>query len=874
MDDFNTGHVETSREICPSGYKWLVTFIELPGDVSSMEIDTSTLVTAGTVNDWIVEEVKGSSASGRNEVQEVTLSGTSLSGFFRLNIAGNSWSDAHLLPFDATDSHVERALEDFVTIGQVEVTRNASDTDDGYTWSITFQSTSMSSWDVPTIEINTDSIVGSSVEGTVTETVVGETPVDYNYALVPSTYRSSTIDNLDAGSEYTVRVTAMNVRGLGTFSSQDKTYTIPLQVPGAPADLTSTVDIGEPHNIVVSYNDPASNGGTEILKYSVEWCELSETVTTEEACFEGQRTLRGSVVNSAGQSIDSSSEVRCPSHPLRQIYRVESSGSSGSFKMSLTRNGDVVETGWIARDAVAMRSEEVNVYCDESNSFTECDASQTTPQGSIQSHLEAISSITYKGVEVKRFQPDSSTNIWTITFLDDGNDFDLIVSDDQVAGGSGVTVTQVQEGRVFQSCTGSLTIENLQNGVDYLVRVYAVNSVGHSTGALLEYPGQRPMIVPFPPTSVAISVESDSELMCVFYAPQPSTDGAIRADGGSEILSYVVEADPSPNFDSAVSDTVINGHTFTSEHVGEILYLEAGEPFAYRISGLTMGQPYYVRVAAYNQIGYSSSQISSPAFETPKRVPAGPQSVYAHVTGPSMITLEVVPPQDQGGEEISFFKIEHDIQYDQTSYASPPDKDVAIISATSTESTFYTISSLSYLNEYFIQVSASNSMGYGSATTSAPVYIRPVASVPGVPSDISATQGSQSGRLSISWSAPFIPAHGTPCSGTYSNPLPCSNNMGRGSEADGGTKISGYFIQYDTSSTFNEEGGEEYVAVPESTAAGTAYSHELIGLDSNKSYYIRVRAVNSKGTGAYCAKSTDATTMRCTGSDIVASPAL
>jgi len=238
-----------------------------------------------------------------------------------------------------------------------------------------------------------------------------------------------------------------------------------------------------------------------------------------------------------------------------------------------------------------------------------------------------------------------------------------------------------------------------------------------------------------------------------------------------------------------------------------------------------------------------------------------------------MITIEVVAPQDQGGEEISFFKIEHDIQYDQSSYASPPDKDVAIISATSSESTFYTISSLSYLNEYFVQVSASNSMGYGSATTSVPVYIRPVASIPGVPSDISATQGSQSGRISITWSAPFIPAHGTPCSGTYSNPLPCGNNMGRGTEADGGSKISGYFIQYDTSSTFNEEGGEEYVAVPESTSAGTAYSHELIGLDSNKSYYIRVRAVNSKGTGAYCGKATDTTTMRCTGSDIVASPA-
>ena len=98
--------------------------------------------------------------------------------------------------------------------------------------------------------------------------------------------------------------------------------------------------------------------------------------------------------------------------------------------------------------------------------------------------------------------------------------------------------------------------------------------------------------------------------------------------------------------------------------------------------------------------------------------------------------------------------------------------------------------------------------------------------------------------------------------------------MGRGTEADGGSPITGYYIQYDESPTFDAQGDEIYVAVPASTPAGNGYSHDISALDPAKTYYIRVRAVNSEGSSGFCDSETDSTTARCTGAALSGSPAV
>ena len=92
--------------------------------------------------------------------------------------------------------------------------------------------------------------------------------------------------------------------------------------------------------------------------------------------------------------------------------------------------------------------------------------------------------------------------------------------------------------------------------------------------------------------------------------------GAPLDDGGDTITSYSVEWDTLSNFSSA-----------PQSH--DVLYLAAGSPFSYTITGLTMGTQYYVRIRAVNSQGSGPAQATTPAAEHPRV----PQSQAAHAQG-------------------------------------------------------------------------------------------------------------------------------------------------------------------------------------------------------------------------------------------------
>jgi len=809
---------------------------------------------------------------------------------------------------------VQLALEDLVDVGKVLVDRSDLG-GDLFKWEVTFISTRFDSWDIPALTSDVNLLTGTAAAVTVeggdnaigdiddfaavscAGCVVGETPSAYAFTLVPSAYRSASIDGLDAGETYTVRVTAVNARGLGAAAEPYPETTLPLQAPSVPLLVTADVDFGMPHNIQVTYSAPASDGGSPIQKYKLEWCKLEAGASASE-CFSG-RPESGTVVNSAGQQLDSNN-VRCPTYPRRQVHILETAQANANaittgayFTLKLTRGGVVGYTGPIAYDAKAMRSQEsvadVDVFCNDDGSSTgafTCEAGPSAPRGSVQSHLEALhdingnilSQITYDSVEVNRVDRGNGAYKWFITFHDDGDDFDLDVNtDDGLTDGTVTTVTEFT-GYVYAACTGTVTIINtLENGVEYLVRVLAANRIGYSPGAVIAQ-AQKPMVVPDPPHSVALAVQSDTSLRVTFLAPQDDPDSLTRADGGDTITEYIVEADEAPTFDSGSTQTFNAQYDFSAQHVGRILYLEAGGTFVYTFTGLTMGTYYYVQVRAYNSQGYGSPQVSTPALESPKRVPSGPQNVYVHITSHQLLTIQIVYPGDTGGEDASNFKIEHDTQYGQDSFETPPNKAMNIIAApevpgdaSSPPDAYFTVEGLSNVINYFVRVSAANSMGYGSPTVSVPSYTMPKLEVPGLPTQVQVTTGGVTGEITITWSPPVIPAHGIPCSGTYSNPGPCPNTMGRGSEADGGAAIDSYYVEYNESPTFDSAGAEDYVAAE--LEAGASYSYDITGLDSDRTYYIRVRAQNSEGTGGNCGNEADSDSGRCTGAQLSANPA-
>jgi hypothetical protein len=175
--------------------------------------------------------------------------------------------------------------------------------------------------------------------------------------------------------------------------------------------------------------------------------------------------------------------------------------------------------------------------------------------------------------------------------------------------------------------------------------------------------------------------------------------------------------------------------------------------------------------------------------------------------------------------------------------------------------TRHTISSLSHLLTYFVEVQASNSMGPGNPADSTPISISPTLQVPGKPTSVTVSSPSST-TIQVNWSAPIIPAHGYPCTGTAQNPGPCPTGMGRGTEADGGSKILQYVVEYDQSPTFSSvHAAEKTVAAVDQL--GYPYQTSLTGLVGGQVYYIRVRADNANGYGEYCGQS--AVGSRCTG---------
>jgi len=233
--------------------------------------------------------------------------------------------------------------------------------------------------------------------------------------------------------------------------------------------------------------------------------------------------------------------------------------------------------------------------------------------------------------------------------------------------------------------------------------------------------------------------------------------------------------------------------------------------------GLTKGQLYYVRVFAYNSIGYSDPQIS-PNPQKPMVIPGAPTGVTLEVVSKYQLKVVFSPPDDDGGDTVTKYSVEWDSDIDFST--NPQSSEVTELSGGAPY--FYTIGSLDNPlttgTFYFIRVKAGNSQGYGPTVRSSPNSLNP-SETPSGPTSVALGSTSPS-MLTITWD------------------LPVSN---------GGDPITGYRIMWDKSPTFNSlelppHKGEVIVAATE-----RAYTVEL--LSEGIVYYAQVAAINGHGTG-------------------------
>ncbi|KAL4108379.1 hypothetical protein PRIC1_000096 [Phytophthora ramorum] len=880
------GHVEVSRTTLNSGlgYQWTITFDNVDlnaGNQRLLQMEIGTVVGSQDVSGNVYELTSGINVPalptfpGKSEVQVLVTyhATTTVGGFFRLGYKGSAWTN--YLPATISAANLKLALETLPTIGVVNVNLELMASAGnafviGQVWTITFISNvgnlpplivepskltpadaflgvkdgdnavdgsgvlclpggdiaCPGSWPVGIAGLRQQALPQKSV---VELAVVGEAAVGYAfYETLDAATLTHTISPLIPGQAYFVAVTAKNALGLGIRAQTSPTSVIPpLQVPGPPTNVAVDVNPGVATQLVATWGAPTSDGGNPVRMYRIEY-DPSPLFTNR-----GQQ------------------DAWCPVAPTTAVWRVQTKRTSadttapigsGYFTLQLTRRNTPEPSEPIPWNAVATTREELGsavvtnskVFCTVASPT--CTSKSVFPfgrlekSGSMQSKLNYFASIS-AGVDVARstVAATDGSYTWSITFLDTKDDFALAVKDVKLTcsdpltctmGTYDVLVAKVRSGVLPPSCVGSRIVPSigaLNKGQLYNLRVSAYNEVGFGKAGAAPNP-QKPMVVPGPPTAVTLVVYSVSELMVLFSPPNDN--------GGDTVTAYELQwaIDSAFTIPSSVIVTIMTG---------------VRAPYRRVISSLTKGTPYFVQIRALNSQGFGQFQLSSPTKMQPYTTPSAPTQVALGITSATMLTVRWAPPSDDGGDTISAYVVQWDVAAGFDSLALTMGTTVTVNDPAQRS---YTITGLTPGTLYYVRVFAKNRGGQGTPQTSTPASLVPAVTDPGKPNTLTIETTLVTGELRISWLAPQIPAHGYPCAGTLQVPGSCPV-VGATNMVFGGVDLKEYVVQYSEMSDFR-------IPTEQTTTALTVL---LTGLDSSKTYYAQVYAVNSQGLkSAFC----------------------
>jgi len=318
---------------------------------------------------------------------------------------------------------------------------------------------------------------------------------------------------------------------------------------------------------------------------------------------------------------------------------------------------------------------------------------------------------------------------------------------------------------------------------------------------------------------VTLDVISATELRVIFGSPSDN--------GGDTITEYLIEWSTTSDFQDSLSSSLV--------------YLAGGSPFFKNIEGLITGTRYYVRVMAKNSQGYGISQMSTPASLNPHQRPSPPTNVKLGITSDTMLTVGWSPPLSNGGDSVSKYRIEWDAKPTFASSSYPPNRGYVDVTSSVTS---HTIQLLSNQKSYSFRVFAMNTAGFSLPQLSTPSSANPSLQVPGKPHSLQAVTGQSSGTIDVSWQRPMIPAHSISCFNDGPTIRDCPTPYGGSLPAsDGGEDISEYELEYNEKSDFlGNDGGRRIY-----TGVYAVLNH----LYSGRTYYIRILARNSIGSGKY-----------------------
>jgi len=405
------------------------------------------------------------------------------------------------------------------------------------------------------------------------------------------------------------------------------------------------------------------------------------------------------------------------------------------------------------------------------------------------------------------------------------------------------------------SSRGPLTISGLTNGSDYTFVVYARYAGGNFASEPSE--SVTPYTTPSSPAQPSVERRGSGAVRVTWEAPD---------DGGNDITSYTVACTPTctetsvttlfadltgltttssytftvkatnargssaastasdaitpfgvPTAPRNVSGTAgdasilvvwsapessggspVTGYTATASPGSTTCEPAAGQ-LTCSITGLINGTTYSVSVVATNAAG--SGAAGQATNITPVSVPGKPTSVTA-AGGDGRATVSWSAPASDGGSAITGYTV-----------TSAPEQRTCTTTALTCE-----VSGLTNGTAYTFTAKATNAIGTGQdSDSSAAVTPSRAVTVPGAPASASATTGTAVGSIAVSWTQPA---------------------------ANGGAAISAYAVAHGLSAS-----GPWTSAT--TTLPASTRSYVITGLAPGSSYFVRVAALNSAGTGSW-----------------------
>ena len=656
------------------------------------------------------------------------------------------------------------------------------------------------SWTAPS-DTGSSNIVGYRIEASEDDTT--------SWRVIQSNTRSRTTTydhtGLDPGDTYYYRVSAINDDATSEPSNVDNATT-EAERPGPPTDLDATaVDSTQ---IDLAWNPPEDDGGSPITGYRIEWspngtsgwddldANTGSTVpqyTDSTLSPNTTRHYRVSAINGEGPGPPSdvasaTTSGTVPGQPTNLAATARDTSQIDLVWRAPSDDGGSPITGYRIEVSDDARSW-VDLERDTEDDNTNYSHTNLAPGSLRYYRVSAINSVGTGRPSRLDFAttldvpgrptdlqavPDGEATInleWTRPASDGGSPIEgyRIEVSENIGATWTVLVANSQSTETRYSHTG------LSAGDRRHYRVSAINEIGTGDRSNVA-DATTDATVPDPPRNLSADATGQTRIDLEWDPPAD--------DGGSVVTGYRIEVSP-------------NGVTWSD------LERNTGRTARrYAHTGLDPGSTRHYRVSAINSVGTGEASDTASATTAPA-VPGVPGGLSAVADGTSQIDLSWTAPADDGGADITGYRIE--VSDNGTSWRD-------LRSDTNSDDTEYSHTGLDPGTTQHYRVSAINAAGTGEPSEAASATTDPT--VPDPPTGLSAAADGQT-RIRLSWTAPVY---------------------------DGGAPVTAYRVEVSADSA------DTWTVLSANTGnARTTFTHT--GLEPGTTRHYRVGAVNVAGSG-------------------------